>query len=924
MVMRCKAVYPGTLVLVAIALASFLFIVPRSGTRAQTSAPCCTEIGPRELDFPYYALNNGFNSTLFLVSDSPDPIDFILAIHNLAGQTVLSSSMTIQPGAKLPIDLRGLLVQLSADPSGTFAEGSVSVYFEGTIMPLVGQLTLANPALHWSQEAEMVENDPGRSDIPTVLNGTWWGLSGGRDARIMVTNTSGNLQVADVFLNFDGQQHQSPAVVFNPHETKILSVADLLSKLSLSPAQEPQGSITLVQQGANPALIAQGRVTDPVTGFSTTLEFPDPARQKVSSLHASGIPVGSPSADSPFAGDGTFTPHVLASNLSNGPETVTVTVEYPQRDAQGTAAKAVLAPIGTKEFDGESGTSVAQTALASFQVPAYSTVDFSLFAELGQLPLPLPYASVRIQYSGAPGSVIAQVSSVDEAQDLVVDARTMNEGDGWAGSGSNPWHLDSQTESILFLTDESDMPARIGFHVVANGVTYYLTNLKLDPHETRAINIRKLRDAQNTDFLKNRIPAGASDGSVEWNRIDNVAVTGRVVVIQKNQGTASAYDCCMCPCPESYQSLSVIPSSAYLTIGGSVLLGAMGAYQACNHGPIDYIDDSYWTTWTSGTTSVAVMNSGTHGEVDGVAVGTSTITVRYSDYVYTYNGVYCNGSLTPHLVYATAYVCGLSISSPSSNQVYNMGGSNYNQATVSLNATSSCSGTANWTLNFKYTTQNGSSYTGSATTSSTIGQSANYITPVAKGGQVNAQVQATLAGHSFTQSVTFYVLGTAIPDPTITSRLIGLYSGTTPHLLTGIAKAESSYKQFNDETEMAFFGKWPYGNAANQYTPADSYVGLMQVPNGMVNGFDWLTNTTAGENVFQGSLTSATNYVSNQQSLHPQLPGLSGQELEKEALSFYGGFSTRYHLVNSSGNGWVTTTRSDLLTYVANVFNDIQ
>jgi hypothetical protein len=654
--MRHKAVYPGILFLVVLALSSLFLIGPRLGTSAQDATPCCSEVAPRELDFPYYALNNGFNSTLLLVSDSPDPLDFILAIHNLAGQTVLSSSMTIQPGAKLPIDLRGLLVQLGADPSGTFAEGSVSVYFEGTIMPLVGQLTLENPALHWSQEAEMVENDPGRSDIPAVLNGMWWGLSGGRDARIMVTNTSGNLQAADVFLDFDGQQHQSPAIVFNPHETKILSIADRLSKLNLSPAQEPQGSITIIQRGANPALIAQGRVTDPVTGFSSTLEFPDPARQKASSLHASGIPIGTPSADSPFAGDGTFTPHVLASNLSNGPETVTVTVEYPQRDTRGTGAKAILAPVGTREFDGESGTSVGQATLASFQIPASSTVDFSLFAELGQLPLPLPYASVRIQYSGAPGSVIAQVSSVDETQDLVVDARTMNEGDGWAGSGSNPWHLDSQTESILFLTDESDTPARIGFHAVANGVTYYLTSLKLNPHETRAINIRKLRDAQNADFLKNRIPADASDGSVEWVRIDNVAVTGRVVVIQKNHGTASAYDCCMCPCPESYYALSLDPTSAYLIPGGSVLITAWGNYRACNHGPTDYYDDSYWATWKSWTTSVAVMNPADPGEVDGVAVGTSSITATYFDYVYSYNGVDCNGSLTGHQGSATATV----------------------------------------------------------------------------------------------------------------------------------------------------------------------------------------------------------------------------------------------------------------------------
>jgi hypothetical protein len=44
-----------------------------------------------------------------------------------------------------------------------------------------------------------------------------------------------------------------------------------------------------------------------------------------------------------------------------------------------------------------------------------------------------------------------------------------NEGNGWASSGANPWHLDNQTESILFLADESDKPARIGFSITAGG-----------------------------------------------------------------------------------------------------------------------------------------------------------------------------------------------------------------------------------------------------------------------------------------------------------------------------------------------------------------------------------------------------------------------------------------------------------------------
>ena len=82
------------------------------------------------------------------------------------------------------------------------------------------------------------------------------------------------------------------------------------------------------------------------------------------------------------------------------------------------------------------------------------------------------------------------------------------------GSGANPWHLDDQTESILFLTDMGDKPARMGFVVTVDGVKQVLTTMQLDPHETRAVNLRKLRDAQLPDFQKRKIPANASDGTV--------------------------------------------------------------------------------------------------------------------------------------------------------------------------------------------------------------------------------------------------------------------------------------------------------------------------------------------------------------------------------------------------------------------------
>jgi hypothetical protein len=163
--------------------------------------------------------------------------------------------------------------------------------------------------------------------------------------------------------------------------------------------------------------------------------------------------------------------------------------------------------------------------------------------------------------------------------------------------------------------------------------------------------------------------------------------------------------------------------------------------------------------------------------------------------------------------------------------------------------------------------------------------------------------------------VTFYVLGTAIPDAAITNRLVALYtSGATPHLLTGIAYKESSYAQFIQRTLYGISGRWPIESP----DPAlGQFVGMMQVSNSMVNAFDWLTNTQQGANTLRTKLTDAGNYVANLRSQYPQLRALSGVELENEALSRYGGFSTRYYTVNASGDGWVTTTRQDLLDYVS-------
>jgi hypothetical protein len=277
--------------------------------KAQESEGCASgcggeesKIAPRQLEFSYYTLRDGFTSTLILVNVTPEPVDLTLALHSRSGQTLLAPALTIAGFQKLPLDIGAVLASLSADVTGDFAEGSATVYFVGKIMPVTGQVTMSNPAKNLSFETEMVDNAPGLFLLPKQQHGLWWGLGGGRDARIAVTNTSGAAATADVFLDFQSERHSVEPLNFAPHETKVLSVVEMLGNLKVSPAAAPEGGITIVASGPNPMLTAQGKIMDPATGFSTTLNFLDPSQQVASALHASGLPIGLPARGSPFAG----------------------------------------------------------------------------------------------------------------------------------------------------------------------------------------------------------------------------------------------------------------------------------------------------------------------------------------------------------------------------------------------------------------------------------------------------------------------------------------------------------------------------------------------------------------------------------------------------------------------------------------------
>jgi hypothetical protein len=178
-------------------------------------------------------------------------------------------------------------------------------------------------------------------------------------------------------------------------------------------------------------------------------------------------------------------------------------------------------------------------------------------------------------------------------------------------------------------------PARIGFQIQANGAHYYLTDLKLNPHETRMIDIRKLRDMQKPDFKGNKIPADAADGSLVWIRLDKVPVVGRLLVLDSRKGIPSNFDCsCTNHCPRGYQDLTIDPSSATLVVGNSQQFTATEWFEDCNGFLYPYNVTSS-ANWSSSNFSAVTVSSS--GMATAVGPGSASVVAQYSDFWYSWS-----------------------------------------------------------------------------------------------------------------------------------------------------------------------------------------------------------------------------------------------------------------------------------------------
>lgn len=266
---------------------------------------------------------------------------------------------------------------------------------------------------------------------------------------------------------------------------------------------------------------------------------------------------------------------------------------------------------------------------------------------------------------------------------------------------------------------------------------------------------------------------------------------------------------------------------------------------------------------------------------------------------------------------------------PEGSQIARLTENDFTQ-TPPLTYTGQLEGVASGTIHYlEFNTYETSIHTGGYSRTSTLDGSLGQPASTEKtlGGVWEVTPSATFPGSACPSyggpKKTYYVVGSPLPEPLVTSYLVSLYTdGATPRLMTGIADEESTYQQFHPVFRygLGFKEWWP--KEANQH---GSYVGLMQINMDLKQEsyprkcfWDWRANAQHGTDHFRTKLKVAKRLMKSIQSKHPGLRDLTAAELENMGLVLYGPAasgdrSKQYYRVDKSVSPpvWVENTQGN-------------
>ena len=540
---------------------------------------------------PYYTVADGFMTMLMLNNATQADYSVKVTLYSLEGQAAELPLVHLSAHETKDMNLNEWVAGLGSK----YVTGSLRLDYTGMAYALGAMVMMVN-------EPESVEIDvlarPRFEFKSNRLEAMWWMPEPTAEARYALQNTTdkqvrGKLSLTDG----EGNPIKSLTLEMSPNETRVYKLQEILDEAKTGSAK--LGGISIDHLGKPGDLMAQCFVLRRNKGFSASLQFEDPKSVAESTLEGAGILLGSEGLTK-HAGSvsriESFSGHLLVRNISTQAVTINPQVQraghpnqLPEVKLQAGEAKDILVP---------------------------STVSNEAGA-----------AGIGIHYTGEPGSVLAYWFSVDRSGSLVVETPLRSPAT-LPQAGSNPWSLEGDSTSVLYVKNTATISGSFVAELFYRGGEYMVGMRTVDPGETAAIDIRKLRDEQMPDVNGNKLPLDVTVGQINWRtRNGSPRLIGRVNTMSISKGLANNMSCsACCNCPSDV-SLSLTPTSWSGLVGGSFSLTPWET-DTSGCGTQTYPISVSSVSWSSDASSVASANqsavvSCTAGGLANIAVDAS-------------------------------------------------------------------------------------------------------------------------------------------------------------------------------------------------------------------------------------------------------------------------------------------------------------
>ena len=477
--------------------------------QSQTQAhicPTCSQPEQRTIYAPTIELPEAESSDIVLNCRSPHEMDAVPTFYTEEGEAIVGDAVHLQPSEIRFVTVESLI---PAAERGHHVWGGMSFSYTGRLMEVWAQITLRGRGQHASSDVTFsVLNNYGADTQEAV----WWMPKPGKAVIALGNSSNAPIHTALEFSNGDVQE-----LDIAPFATAYVRRNSNNANGKTTEAGEGE-SVKLTTTGPAGSLKAVGYVSSISNNFTSSIRFYETPNAVQQHLFATNFRAKNSSA------------HLLLKNTS----ATSLTAAPRFLPVDGTGGAAVTLPAVTL-----AGGEIKELDLQPLRTAAASRSD-------------LEQTSVRIENSGAPGSLIGALVGTNQATNVAYDVPLRDSGVLRNSTGAYPVRLDDDYKTVVSITNVGNEATQFIVVIAYDGGQYALAIRELAAGQTAVYDIKKIRDEQIPDQNGNVIPLNVTGGQFRWSITktspSEARLIGRSEVVSQSERVSISYSCpAACP-----------------------------------------------------------------------------------------------------------------------------------------------------------------------------------------------------------------------------------------------------------------------------------------------------------------------------------------------------------------------------------------